>query len=71
MNAGGSEDKKYLNNVKLDSSDPINIQYTSGTTGSRKPRNLEFRDLRLPFATRLYGKSNHWISCGSKLRKKS
>lgn len=36
MNAGGSEDKMYLNNVKLDSSDPINIQYTSGTTGSPK-----------------------------------
>ena len=36
MNAGGSNEMKILNNLKykLQSSDPINIQYTSGTTGS-------------------------------------
>ncbi len=36
MSAGGSNEMKILDNLKykLQSSDPINIQYTSGTTGS-------------------------------------
>ena len=36
FNAGGSKDLEILNSVKIDPKSPINVQFTSGTTGQPK-----------------------------------